>query len=240
MHGPKELAEGADAPDVPEFFGPRSREPRSPRADAACLEQGLRRLLGVVPEELAARLRDGEVWALSRYDVDEWTLEFGLEPAVASSFVDTFRLARALAATRRAERDAVRSPRAVYEACEGELRGLDRETFHALALDGKHRLLRRYMVSVGTLTTSLVHPREVFRPALRFGAVSLVVVHNHPSGDPEPSPEDEEVTRRLVQAGRVLGVPLLDHVVIGDGRYVSLAERLGWSDARYRERAQRT
>jgi DNA repair protein RadC len=204
------------------------------------LEEWCRHRLGDLPEEFVLRLRDGEVWELARYDADELTLEFGLDPAAAAVLVDAFRLARAMASARRAEREALRSPRAVYEACEAELRGLDRETFHAFALDGKHRLLRRYMVSVGTLTTSLVHPREVFRPALRFGAVSLVVVHNHPSGDPEPSPEDEEVTRRLVQAGRVLGVPLLDHVVIGEGRYVSLAERLGWSDARYRERAQRT
>jgi DNA repair protein RadC len=79
---------------------------------------------------------------------------------------------------------------------------------------------------VGTLTTSLVHPREVFRSAVREAAAALIAVHNHPSGDPEPSAEDLEVTRRLIEAGRLLGIPLLDHVVVGDGAWVSLRERM--------------
>ena len=78
------------------------------------------------------------------------------------------------------------------------------------------------MASQGTLTASLVHPREVFRPALREGAAALVVAHNHPSGDPSPSAEDQEVTRRLVQAGALLGVPLLDHVVVAERGWTSL------------------
>ena len=92
-------------------------------------------------------------------------------------------------------------------------------------LDGKHRLRVRELVSVGTLTGSLVHPREVFRTAVRDGAAAIVVAHNHPSGDPEPSAEDIEVTRRLTQAGRWLGVPVLDHVVLGGARWVSLRAR---------------
>ncbi|MCA9573523.1 MAG: JAB domain-containing protein, partial [Myxococcales bacterium] len=82
------------------------------------------------------------------------------------------------------------------------------------------------LVSVGTLTTSLVHPREVFGPALSDAAAALIVVHNHPSGDPSPSQEDVEITKRLIEVGRLLGVPLLDHVVVGEGRFVSLRERL--------------
>jgi DNA repair protein RadC len=97
-----------------------------------------------------------------------------------------------------------------------------------LLLDGKHRLKRCEAVSEGTLTTSLVHPREVFRAAVRESAAAVVVVHNHPSGDPEPSLEDLEVTRRLIDVGRLVGVPVLDHVVVGDGRFVSLRERMGF------------
>jgi DNA repair protein RadC len=204
------------------------------------LERWFERRLARVPDELRERLRRGELWEFAHADEVELEREFGLPAEAASSLASAFGLARALLATRRAERIALRSPRAVYELVEPELRGLDRETFRALALDGKNALVRSYLVSVGTLTTSLVHPREVFRPALRFGAASLVVVHNHPSGDPEPSVEDEEVTRRLVQAGRLLGVPLLDHVVVGERRWVSLAERLGWHEGRYREHAQRS
>jgi DNA repair protein RadC len=119
----------------------------------------------------------------------------------------------------------MRSARRVFEEVAPRLRGIERETFLALLLDGKHRLRRVVRISEGTLTTSLVHPREVFRAAVREAAAALVVAHNHPSGDPEPSREDVEVTHRLRDAGTLLGIPLLDHVIAGAGSYVSLRER---------------
>ena len=103
----------------------------------------------------------------------------------------------------------------------------DREHFVAIYLDARHRVTHVHTVSVGHLAGSLVHPREVFTPALRAAAAGMVLVHNHPSGDPDPSPEDHEVTRRLVAVGDLVGIRVLDHVVIGDGRYVSFLER-GW------------
>jgi DNA repair protein RadC len=106
-----------------------------------------------------------------------------------------------------------------------DLRAADRERFVAIDLDARHRVLRRRLVSVGTLTASLVHPREVFAPALRAGAAALVVAHNHPSGDPEPSAEDCALTERLREAARLLGIELLDHLVIGRASCVSLRER---------------
>ncbi|MBK7877816.1 MAG: DNA repair protein RadC [Planctomycetes bacterium] len=101
------------------------------------------------------------------------------------------------------------------------------EVFTVLLLNGKHRVVGMAEVSRGTLTTALVHPREVFGPALRMSSAAVIVVHNHPSGDPEPSVDDVEVTRRLIEVGRMLGVPLLDHVIVGEsGRFTSLRERL--------------
>lgn len=101
------------------------------------------------------------------------------------------------------------------------------EVFVALLLNGKHRVTGFAEVSRGTLTSSLVHPREVFGPALREVAAAVIVAHNHPSGDPEPSHEDLEVTRRLREAGVLLGVPLLDHIIVGEqGSFVSLRERV--------------
>jgi DNA repair protein RadC len=94
-----------------------------------------------------------------------------------------------------------------------------------LYLDARHRVLRRRLVSLGTLTASLVHPREVLAPALEVRAAALVVVHNHPSGDPEPSPEDCALTERLRDAARLLGVDLLDHVVVAREGFVSLRQR---------------
>ena len=98
-----------------------------------------------------------------------------------------------------------------------------------LVLDGKHSLLRCDRVSTGTLTSSIVHPREVFRPAIQAAAAAVICAHNHPSGDPEPSAEDVTVTRRLVEAGKLLGIPVLDHVVLGEARFVSLRQRLDWT-----------
>jgi DNA repair protein RadC len=99
------------------------------------------------------------------------------------------------------------------------------ETFGLLALDVRHRLRKEAVISVGCLTSSLVHPREVFQEAIMARAAALVLFHNHPSGDPEPSAEDLALTRRLVAAGALLGIEILDHLVLGAGRYVSLKQR---------------
>jgi len=96
----------------------------------------------------------------------------------------------------------------------------------AVLLDARHRCIGLAQISVGTLTSSLVHPREVFGPAIRLGAAAILVAHNHPSGDPSPSADDIAVTRRLDEAGAILGIPLLDHVVIGQDGYCSLRDRV--------------
>lgn len=118
-------------------------------------------------------------------------------------------------------------PGDVARALFAESSRLRKEAFWAFALDAQGGLLHRERVSLGTLTSSLVHPREVFQPAVLHGAASLVVAHNHPSGDPEPSSDDRATTRRLERVGRLLGIPVVDHVVLGSGRYVSFRER-GW------------
>ncbi len=112
----------------------------------------------------------------------------------------------------------------VYECFRVRFDKADREEFLAVFLDGKNRLIGFNVVSVGSLTASLVHPREVFKPAILANAAALVIVHNHPSGDPTPSAEDQAITDRLKKAAELLGMSLLDHVVIGDRRYVSFAD----------------
>jgi DNA repair protein RadC len=101
------------------------------------------------------------------------------------------------------------------------------EEFHVVVLDAQHRFERDITVTRGILNSSLVHPREVFREAIAERAACLILVHNHPSGDPSPSPEDRAVTDQLVAAGRLLDIPVHDHVIIGHGRYISFAEA-GW------------
>ena len=111
----------------------------------------------------------------------------------------------------------------VYEAFRAHFEPMDREQFLAIILDGRNQVIGFNLVSVGTLTSALVHPREVFKAAILANAAAIVLVHNHPSGDPEPSAEDRALTERLKQAGELIGIRVLDHVVIGDGRYTSLA-----------------
>jgi DNA repair protein RadC len=122
----------------------------------------------------------------------------------------------------------VRDAESVWAHFRGRLPQLDREAFYVLLLDGKNRVQGELRVSEGSLTAALVHPREVFAPAIRDGAAALVLVHNHPSGDPTPSAEDVALTERLRQVGDLVGVRILDHIVIGRGRWVSMAESGRW------------
>ena len=112
----------------------------------------------------------------------------------------------------------------VYRFLQRRARAWDREHFLMLPLDGKNRVLGFEVVSVGTLSASLVHPREVFKAAILANAAAIVVAHNHPSGDPTPSAEDRAITQRLKQAGELLGVRVLDHVVLGADRYYSFVD----------------
>lgn len=161
----------------------------------------------------------------------EWELECrgALTREQALRLAAAFALGRRVERARFPKRPSLRTPERVFRYMTPQFRGQTRESFHALHLDSKHRLRRSRCVSTGTLTTSLVHPREVFGPALSDSAAALIVAHNHPSGDPSPSQEDLEITRRLVDAGKLLGVPLLDHVIVGEGRFVSLRERMDFS-----------
>ena len=123
------------------------------------------------------------------------------------------------------QRGSISGPRDAAQALMPTMRYLEREEFRALFLDSRNRLLDVVTISVGTLDSSIVHPREVFRAAIRAGSASLIVAHNHPSGDPTPSPEDLAITRRLCTAGALIGIDVVDHIIIGDNVYVSLKEK---------------
>jgi DNA repair protein RadC len=149
----------------------------------------------------------------------------GIGRAKAARLASAFELTRRLRARTPGTRTALGSPAAVYAAFGPLMEDLRREVFRVALLDAQNGLLRDVVVSEGTLSASLVHPREVFRPALLEPAASLILLHNHPSGDPTPSREDVRLTRQLVECARLLELRVHDHVVIGRGRFVSLAER---------------
>ncbi len=147
----------------------------------------------------------------------------GIGPARAATIRAVGELARRYAEQRLARGEPLRTSAEVYRHCRG-LAALRKEEFHVLLLDGKNRPIKQVRISEGTLTASLVHPREVFVPVVEETAAAIILVHNHPSGDPTPSAEDVAITRRLREVGELMGVAVLDHVVIGDGRYVSFAD----------------
>jgi DNA repair protein RadC len=117
------------------------------------------------------------------------------------------------------------SPSQIFNHFHYRFRDRRREYFLALLLDGKNRVIREEQISEGSLNQSIVHPREVFSPAVRESAAAVILVHNHPSGDPTPSREDREITRRLKEAGDIMGIRVLDHIIIGDGGYLSFVEQ---------------
>ncbi|MEN6314063.1 MAG: DNA repair protein RadC [Clostridiaceae bacterium] len=119
----------------------------------------------------------------------------------------------------------IKSPVEVSMLLMEEMRHLKKEIFKIILLNTKNHIIKYLNVSVGSLNSSIVHPREVFSEAVKAGCSGMLLAHNHPSGDPEPSREDIETTQRLVNAGNILGIKVLDHVIIGDGRYISFKEQ---------------
>jgi DNA repair protein RadC len=184
---------------------------------------------GSPAREVAERLTrraEGSLRALASMDVAILEGVPGVGRATASRIVAALELGRRAATVQDERGDRIRGPADVFARMGPKLRDVQQEEFHALLLNSRHRVRREVLVTRGTLDAALIHPREVFRPAVAEGAAAVVLVHNHPSGDPAPSPEDRAVTRQLAAAGRAVGIPVLDHVVVGRGAYASLASEL--------------
>jgi DNA repair protein RadC len=148
----------------------------------------------------------------------------GMGLAKAAQVKAAFELGKRLAASTERDRPAIRSASDAAALVMEDLRYREQECLTAIFLDARNQVIRVKTISIGTLTGSPAHPREIFREALLHGCASLIVCHNHPSGDPSPSADDVNLTRRLVKAGETMGVPMLDHIIIGEGKFVSLKE----------------
>jgi DNA repair protein RadC len=149
----------------------------------------------------------------------------GIGPAKARQLLSAIQLSKLLTSPPKEERICIRSPQDAYNALKHDLTYLTQEHFVVIGLNTKNHILFKHTVTIGPLNASLVHPREVFRPLIRHSAASCIVAHNHPSGDPVPSREDIEVTKRLKEAGNIIGIELLDHIIIGLHEYYSLKEK---------------
>lgn len=176
---------------------------------------------------LAQRLLNqlGSLSKLADMSLMELTKIKGIGPAKALQLLAGLELGRRMSRIRHTDSSSVRRPEDAADLVMESMRHLRKEHFVCLFLNTKNRVLAQETVSIGTLDASLVHPREVFRAAMKHGAASMICIHNHPSGDPTPSREDVDITKRLMEAGELVGIEVLDHIVIGDNQYVSLKER---------------
>lgn len=164
-----------------------------------------------------------ELGSLREADVQELTEIDGIGSTKACSIVASLELARRLMGRESDEsRISMKNPESVANLLMEDMRGLKQEHLVALLLNAKCEIESRITVSIGELTSTVVHPREVFRPAIRKGAAGIILTHNHPSGDPTPSQDDIQSTKRIMEVSKLVGIRLLDHLIIGDGRYISL------------------
>ncbi len=215
--------------DLPPEERPRERMARH-GASALATRELLALLVGSGSGDFSAldvadRLIAGGLHSLASRSLAELEATRGLGRAKATRMLAAIELGARLASEGRSTAPSFRTPAECAAYLLPRYAARPVETFGLLALDVRRRLRREAVVSVGCLTSSLVHPREVFQEAVLARAAALLFFHNHPSGDPEPSPEDIALTRRLVQAGALMGIEVLDHLILGAGRYVSLKER---------------
>lgn len=203
------------------------RPPHARRAGGVRERALLERLLGTDADldGLVRLLAERELAEIARFEPRRLEEDARLAPCAARVLAAAFALGRAVERSVGRERARLDAPSRVHALLAPRVRGRPQEHVFALLLDARHTLRRARLVGLGTLTSSLVHPREVFGPAVREAAAGVIVAHNHPSGDPTPSAEDVEVTRRLLATGDLLGIPLVDHVVLTDTTWTSLRER---------------
>lgn len=166
----------------------------------------------------------GNIEELMRASVEELTVIKGVGEKKALQLKSGLELGRRLLAAPSTTRPLIKQPEDAARLLVPDMRYLDREQFRVLLLSSKNFVLAMETVSIGSLSSTIVHPREVFRSAIRRSAASMIVAHNHPSGDPTPSQEDITITKRLMESGRIIGIEVFDHLVVGDNRWVSMKQ----------------
>lgn len=177
-------------------------------------------------QRLLSELGQGEGLSfLIDVTVEELTKIKGISMAKACAIKAAVELGKRIGGVKSSNKLFIRSPKDVADLLMNEMRYLKKEYFRTIQLNVKNQVLAVEDVSVGSLNTSIVHPREVFQGPIRRSSAAIILVHNHPSGDPSPSREDIDVTKRLFEAGKLLGIDVLDHIIIGDGMYTSLKEK---------------
>lgn len=165
------------------------------------------------------------VKSLSRLSIGTLKKELGIGDAKACQIIACFELGRRLARFKDDKKPLIKDAKSLAKIFIPEMSSLKKEHFKGIYLDSRKRIIREETIFIGSLNESVIHPREIFEIALNENAAALILLHNHPSGDPKPSSEDIEITKELVKAGDILGIPVLDHIIIGNQKYTSLREK---------------
>jgi len=175
--------------------------------------------------ELSASLikRSGGLTGVSRNGIREIASEKGIGLKKAVKIHAAFEIGRRVI-TERPDLKQINTPLAVWELLLPETAGLQKEEFRVLVINNKNMLIKKSVISIGTITEAIVHPREVFRDAIREGGSGIIVTHNHPSGVLSPSRQDIETTKRLIEAGKIVGIPVVDHIILTDTSFYSMKE----------------
>lgn len=190
--------------------------------DNVSMELILTALLGNIPDETMTALMSMNMVDFLNMSKEELMAYPGVKSSMAARLMAAFALTKKLSKAVPSNHVVIRGPEDVYHWLKDEVKLLDREHFVAVLLNIKNQVIAKEVVSIGTLNSSMVHPRELFKRAIRRSAASIILVHNHPSGDPTPSREDITITKRLMEAGEIIGVQILDHIIIGFEQFVSL------------------
>jgi len=161
---------------------------------------------------------------LANCTVEELSKIKGIGQSKACQIIAAIELGNRLSRSALESKKAIRSPKDVKDIFINDMRFLEKEHFKVVFLNTKNEIIAYETISIGSLNASIVHPREVFNRAIKKSSASIILLHNHPSGNPEPSKEDINITKRLIEAGKIIGIEVLDHVIIGDGDYFSLKE----------------
>ncbi len=216
--------------DLPEEERPRERMVKygacalsTPELLAILLRTGSSKASAI---ELASRLISvfGGLKNLVRADVQDLTKMKGIGICKATEVKAAIELARRISTLGEESRPIVKTPLDAANLVMQEMQYFDREHFRCILLDVKNHVLDVVTISIGGLNSSIVHPRELFKEAIKHSSAGVILVHNHPSGDPGPSSQDTKLTERLVEAGKIMGINILDHIIIGDNKYTSLKE----------------
>jgi len=176
--------------------------------------------------ELSSRILKeyGSRAAIDEKNVEKLIKELEITKVKACQIVACFELGRRFF-KKNEEEIYIRDSKDAYNYLKDKIANLRKEQFRGLYLNSRNKLIHDEVISLGTLTTNLVHPREVFQPAVQYSAVAIILAHNHPSGDPEPSEDDIKITQQIVEASKIINIEVLDHIIIGKNKYLSLKDK---------------